>query len=190
MRPLARRPHPRRPLWRALWRDRGGVSALEFALIAPVLILMFFGLGELGQGLMAQRRATNVAAAIGDLTAQAQTLHDSDIANIFAAGAVIMQPISSTPLQMRLTSVTGNASGQPVVDWSDSQGGLTANTPGAVLTGLPTGLIAASGDNAIVAEVHYHYTSPISVVLPNGLQFNETFYYRPRLTSKITRISP
>ncbi|MEW6597935.1 MAG: TadE/TadG family type IV pilus assembly protein [Pseudomonadota bacterium] len=180
----------RRRIWTVLWRDRRGVSALEFALIAPVLMLMFFGLGELGQGFMAQRRATSVAASIGDLAAQAQTLHDTDVANIFAAGAVIMQPLATSPLQMRLTSVTGNASAQAIVDWSDGYGGLTANTVGATITGLPTGLIANSGDNAIIADVHYHYTSPISVVLPNGLQFNETFYFRPRLSAKVTRVSP
>lgn len=33
-------------LFRALWRDIGGVSALEFALILPAMLLVFFGIIE------------------------------------------------------------------------------------------------------------------------------------------------
>ena len=36
--------------------DRRGVSAIEFAFIAPVMILMYFGVAELTQGMMAERR--------------------------------------------------------------------------------------------------------------------------------------
>jgi Flp pilus assembly protein TadG len=38
------------------WRDRRGVSAVEFALIAPVLMIFYFGMAELTEAMMAQRR--------------------------------------------------------------------------------------------------------------------------------------
>ncbi len=42
-------------------RDQRGVSAVEFAFIAPVLILFYFGLAEYTQALMAQRKTINTA---------------------------------------------------------------------------------------------------------------------------------
>ena len=43
-------------------RDRRGVSAIEFALIAPVLIFAYFGLAELSGALLADRRAAQIAS--------------------------------------------------------------------------------------------------------------------------------
>ena len=40
----------------AFWRDRRGAAAVEFAFIAPVLIIMYCGLAELSQAMMAQHR--------------------------------------------------------------------------------------------------------------------------------------
>ena len=51
---------------RGFWRDPRGVSAVEFALIAPLLILMYCGMAELSLAMMAQRRLSNIASAIGD----------------------------------------------------------------------------------------------------------------------------
>ena len=38
-----------------------GLAAIEFAFIAPVLISMYFGVAELTQGMMAQRRVSDQA---------------------------------------------------------------------------------------------------------------------------------
>ena len=44
--------------------DRRGVSAVEFALIAPVIIVFYFGLAEFCQAFMAQKRMGRTAAAM------------------------------------------------------------------------------------------------------------------------------
>ncbi len=57
-------------LLKRLLQDRRGVSAIEFALIAPVMITIYFGLIEFSQGYMAERRAGHVASMVADLVAQ------------------------------------------------------------------------------------------------------------------------
>ena len=42
-------------------RDRRGSAAVEFAFIAPIMLLMYFGLAEMTQAMMASRRAHHVA---------------------------------------------------------------------------------------------------------------------------------
>lgn len=178
-------------LWRRLRRfrrDARGVSAVEFALIAPFMILIYFGLAELAQGMMAQRRVSHAASAIGDLVGQTDgTLTDAEKNNIMAAGDNIVAPFPVTLLRLRVTSITGNAQGNPRVDWSDGESGLSAYAHCAVVPGFPTGLITASGENVIMAEATYTYTSPVAKVLPNGLSFSEKFYLRPRKVSKVGR---
>ena len=62
-----------------LIKDRRGAAAVEFAFIAPVMILMYYGLAELTQAMMADRRASHVASAIGDLVAQDTAINTTEI---------------------------------------------------------------------------------------------------------------
>jgi Flp pilus assembly protein TadG len=166
--------------------DRKGVSALEFALVAPILILTYFGVGELCEAMMAERRSAHAASAVGDLTAQTTSVAASDVSDIFAAATDILTPFPTAPLKLRLTSVTANATAIPKVDWSCAQGGLTANTAGATYSGLPTGLVVLAGDSVIVAESQYKWTPPATYILPNGLTFNQVFYLKPRKSATVT----
>ena len=172
---------------RAFRSDARGASALEFALIAPFLILTYFGMSELAQGMMAQRRVSHAASAVGDLVGQSDKITDDQKKDIFAAATNIVSPFPTSPLMLRVTSITGNASGQPRVDWSDDQGiGLLKHCD-APPAPFPTGLITAAGENVIMAEATYKYTSSVSQVLPKGLTFNERFFLRPRKVAKVTR---
>lgn len=163
-------------------QDRRGVSMLEFSMVAPVMIIMFFGVAEVGQGIVAQRRTMHVTSAIGDLAAQASTVTDSDLSNIFDAGSQIMTPLSSTGLNMRLTEVTTNAKLQPIVVWSKGYGSLAANTTGATYA-LPTGLTNAASQSVIIAESTYTYTPLMGFVLKNGMSFSYKSYFSPRFGS-------
>lgn len=171
---------------RRVGRDRRGVSAVEFALIVPVMMLMYFGLGELCEAMMAQRRCAHAISAIGDLATQSAALSSSDVSDIFSAASLIMAPFSTTPLKLRLTSVTMNSSNVAKVDWSCTQGGASAYTAGTTYTGLPANVLSASGDSVVVADGSYTWTSPAKYVLPNGLTFNEIFYLKPRKSAQVT----
>ena len=182
--PPSRKPRPTN-LFARFGADRKGVSALEFALISPILILTYFGVGELCEAMMAQRRTAHAASAIGDLTAQTSSVASSDVSDIFSAATDILTPFPTTPLKLRLTSVTANSSAVPKVDWSCAQGGLAPNTVGSTYSGLPAGLIVVAGDSIIVGESQYTWTSPAKYVLPNGLNFNEVFYLKPRKSTTV-----
>lgn len=163
-------------------RDRRGVSALEFALLAPVMIAFYFGMSEVAQAFMAQKRMGHVAASVADLAAQDDILTTSEINDIFAAGQTLMRPYSTSGLAQRLTSVTVNASGSPRVDWSRGAG-MTPRAANSVLT-LPAGM-AANGESVIVAEVTYDYDSPVDVFVPASTRFSRTYYLRPRQVDRI-----
>jgi Flp pilus assembly protein TadG len=169
-------------------KDKRGVSAIEFAFIAPVLILAYFGLAELCGAMLAERKASHAASAIGDLVAQASTIHDSDVTNIFSIGGIIMSPDPANTLGMRVTSIQANGVGATTVGWSDASGTMTANTSGAAIT-IPANMIAAN-QSIIRSDVSYTYNVPVAYILPSAFTYNYTFYLRPRLVDPIPRISP
>jgi Flp pilus assembly protein TadG len=164
-------------------RDERGVSALEFALIAPVLILMYTGMAELSQGMTAQRRATHAASTLGDLVAQQSSITSYEAGKVLAAAKLVMMPFPTTTLKTRLTSISADGQGKITVDWSKADG-LSAYGKTATIT-VPTGLLAAN-ESLVMAEAQYTYTSPIASVLPKPLVFSEKFYLKPRKNGKVT----
>lgn len=170
-------------LIRRLAKDRRGVSAVEFALIAPVMIFLYYGLAELTMGMMAERRASHAASTIGDLAAQDTQITSVEMTDIFKVGTAMMAPFATTSLKMRVTSVKADAGGSPKVVWSQAQG-MTALGNGGVVAGFPSGLIAA-GESVVMSEVTYSYDSPVDKAVPNILTFNEKFYLRPRRADEV-----
>lgn len=174
-------------LFRRLARDKRGVSAVEFALIAPVLIAFYFGLAELTQAMMAERRASHTAASIGDLVAQSTQISDSTITDVFSIGKTIIAPFPTTSLKMRVSSVIANASLSPKVAWSNGDG-LTPLSVGSTAS-VPSGLLTVSGDSVIISEVQYSYDSPVDFFVPQAVTFTKTFYLRPRKSDNVAKVN-
>lgn len=174
----------RRPgILRRLAGDRRGVSAVEFALLAPIMIAFYFGLAEFCQGYMAQKRMGHASAMVADLVSQTDLITPAQVDDIFEIGGLIMKPYTATPLKLRISQVTRDSNGVAKVSWSRGKG-WTARTTGSTVT-IPTGLIA-NGESIIMSEATYDYDSPVDYLMPSITRFSHTYYLRPRLTEQIT----
>ena len=167
-----------------LMRDVGGVAAVEFAFIFPVMLIVYFGAIETSNMLTANRRVTSVAYTAADITAQAISVSNSDMTDIFAASSAILRPFSTTPLSIRITSVVANSTGVNKVAWSDGYN-VASRAVNSNMT-LPAGL-TTPGTSVIVAEVTYEYSSPISGTMTDEITFTDTAYLKPRRTAQVTR---
>ena len=70
---------------RKLNGDNRGVAAIEFALIAPIMISFYFGLSEIAMAISADRDVTHGASVAGDLATQATELDRLDVEDIMNA---------------------------------------------------------------------------------------------------------
>lgn len=162
---------------RKLAQDTHGVSAVEFALILPIMITMYIGAVEFSHALTVDRRVTSVASAAADLTAQTEQVTSTAMLDIFTAANSIMQPYSVTPISIVLTSVVADEDNATTVAWSCAHSG-SAHADDSAFT-LPPGLTQPFS-SVIVAEVSYSYTPPIGEFITGGITLSETFYLRPR----------
>lgn len=170
----------RRGVFSRLGRDERGVSAVEFALLAPVLIAFYFGMAEFCQGFMAQKRMGHVSAMVADLVAQEETVAIANLDDIFDIGSLIMKPFPTAALQQRVSSVTRTA-GVARVDWSRGDG-MAPRAVNSTIT-LPVDLIA-DGESVIVSEATYDYDSPVDYFMPGITRFSHIYYLRPRTVDK------
>lgn len=163
-------------------RDRRGVSAVEFALIAPILIFFYFGLAEFCQAYMSQKRMGHSAAMVADLIAQTDVVTEDQIDDVFGVGDLIMRPFSSAGLAQRVTSVTRDEDGAVKVDWSRGRG-MSPLGEGETMT-IPDDLIE-DGQSLIVSEATYDYESPVDYFMEPVTQFSQIHYLRPRIVETV-----
>jgi Flp pilus assembly protein TadG len=171
---------------RGFLKDRRGVSAVEFALIAPILIMTYLALAELTLGMMAGRRTSHLAATIGDLAAQSETLTDANVTDLWAIGSGMLQPFATgSDLKVRLTCVTMGADKVARVNWSDGHN-IAEYADGSTIATITTDQIS-EGESVVMTEVEYDYTSPIGEFLPGDTHFKDVFFHHPRNGTAIVR---
>lgn len=169
------------------WRDSRGLAAVEFAMIFPIMLTLYFGTLETSDALTVSRRVANVAETAADLVAQQISVSSSDLTDVFAASAAILTPYDTTKIKIVLTSVVANSSNVTTVAWSSAYGGATARTVNSSIT-LPTGLTTANS-SVIMAEVTYSYVSPIAHFITGPITMTETAYLRPRRSITVAKTS-
>lgn len=175
-------------------RDRRGVSAIEFAFIAPVLILIYFSVAELCQAMLVERKVSHAASAVGDLVTQpcpnanpncpaAGTVTPAELTDIYNAASAIVAPFSTSSMEIRVDGIVTDANDNATVQWSNAQN-TTKLAQGTAVT-LPANLLGPS-QMIVRAQVVYTYNSPLNYWFKNAVTFNPVFYLLPRATPAIT----
>lgn len=175
-------------------RDPRGVSAVEFAFVFPVMVLLYLGGTAMTQGVVLKRKTTLVTRTIGDLVSQYTQIADTDMTAIFNAATAVINPYPAGQLSAIVSSVIIDGNGNATIDWSKPTSNTTGHAKGSSVT-LPAGIAPtdSSGNfiaNATViwAEGSYAYTLPVGsgVLGITSMTLSEQFYLRPRRVNKIT----
>ena len=111
----------RRISW--LRRDQRGVSAVEFAMLLPLMITLYIGVIEISQGVAIQRKVTLVARTVADLASQVTSINNTDMTNLGTAALAVIAPYDGSPLKVTVSAVNIDANGIAKVAWSDSING-------------------------------------------------------------------
>jgi len=160
--------------------DKRGVSAVEFALLAPVMIGLYLGCVEISDGVGVDRKVSLTAAALANLGAQVTSISSSDMTNIFDASAAIIAPYSSGKLKSTLSCLKVDSTGKVTVAWSATKNG-TARATGSSVT-IPSAL-AVPSSQLLFSEVSYAYTPTVGYTITGTLNLSDQMYMSPRMTA-------
>jgi Flp pilus assembly protein TadG len=165
-------------------RDRGGVSAVEFAMLLPLMVTLYLGSVEVSQGVGIDRKVTLVARTVADLASQVSSINNADMTNMLNASSAVIAPYDASKLKVVVSAVSINNAGLATVAWSDTLNG-TKRSVGSTVT-LPAALNIAN-TQLIFSEVTYDYTPTIGYVVTGTLTLADKIYMRPRLSDTVTR---
>jgi Flp pilus assembly protein TadG len=66
------------------YRDRRGVSAVEFATVLPFMLIAYLGSVEVGNGINAKVRVAQTTRTVADLATQYFTIKNADMTGILS----------------------------------------------------------------------------------------------------------
>jgi Flp pilus assembly protein TadG len=157
--------------------DKSALAATEFAVIVPLMLVMFFGTVEFSSAVAVDRKVTLMARTLSDLTSQSMPpVAGTDMTNFFAASTGIMTPYATSPIKATITELYIDPSTlQARVQWSK---GSSPRSPTSIVA-IPTAL-AIAGTFLIFSEVSYTYTPSVGFVLQGGINLSDVAYTRPR----------
>ena len=175
-----------------LLHDHSGIAATEFAVIVPIMLVMFFGTVEFSSGVAVDRKVTLVARTLSDLTSQtAVAVDDTYLQNVFTASIAILTPYSATPTKATLSEIYVDSSKNATVQWSRaatiaagaSQATLavSARKAGDTVTSIVPPALLVPKTYLIFSEVSYLYTPAVGYVMGKaGVTLADVAYTRPR----------
>ncbi|WP_296576790.1 TadE/TadG family type IV pilus assembly protein [Phreatobacter sp.] len=170
-----------------LRRDSRGVSAVEFALVLPLMVTLFLATVETTQGLQADRKVSLASRALSDLASQATVISNTEMSNIMDATADIIAPFAIANAQIIVTGIQTDILGVSRAVWSDARN-ASRYTCGQTMT-VPAELKPAIGTTGflVLAEVKYTYTPTVAYLISGSILLSDRLYTRPRIGESVSR---
>ena len=164
-----------------------GAAAVEFALIMPFLLSLYFGSLEASALLTADKRVNTISSTLGDLVGQWDPddgkIPAATMTTYFAAATGIIAPYSSTGVKQVISMVFVKSDGTTKVLWSTQNGGGTTRTVGQPYTPLTSTSMTnqvARGGCIIASETSYSYKPVLGAVFTSAVNLGHTNYFIPR----------
>jgi len=165
-------------------RDTAGLAAVEFAMIAPVLVLMLVGAAEITRAVSIDRRVSVATNMIADLVARETKLTGDDVRAIYDVAEQVMSPFDAGPLRLSIIPVmssANNASQTLVYPGTTNRPSYHGGVVPAKCQGytLATGMLNVN-ESVIVVEGRYTFTPLFTGYVMGSQDWSKTAVTKPR----------
>ncbi|WP_028745541.1 TadE/TadG family type IV pilus assembly protein [Rhizobium mesoamericanum] len=168
--------------------DRQGVGAIEFAILFPILVMLYIGAFEITIGLSTSKRASRAAGMITDVVTQQKSVTKSWLADMPSVASAVFVPYGSTGLTIKITGIALDGTGSPKVAWSWAQNGTRPYAVNSATT------VPADMKKANIFLVRTELSVPYKLFLfapnlaPNNstITINRSYFYLPRASDTVT----
>jgi len=169
-------------------RAQHGMAVVEFALVLPMLMTMFYGCIEITRYILVVQKVEKLAHTVADVTAQSRVVTTASLNQLLDATSDIMNPFGTgANSRVIITSLyrPPGATSTASVNWRHFGGGtLTATSQlgavGATPT-MPGGFTFNERENVIAAEVYFQFSPLVSNRFFGTTTVYRSAFYKPRL---------
>jgi hypothetical protein len=164
--------------------DVRGIAAVEFAFIAPILLVMLIGAVEITRAVSIDRRLSVVTNMIADLVSREDKLSGADVEAIYDIAEQVMAPFDASDLKLSIIPVMSapdNASNTLVYSSTTNRPSYNGGAVPAKCQAyaLATGLMQKN-EGVIVVESSYAFTPLFLGYVMNAHDWTKKAIAKPR----------
>ncbi|MEP3654139.1 MAG: TadE/TadG family type IV pilus assembly protein [Litorimonas sp.] len=165
--------------------DERGIAAIEFAIIAPIMIGMYFGLAEIASAISVDRRISHGTNVAGDLATQQPELKDDDIEEVLSAALRVMEVPDGGQVSIDMESFILPSEGAA----PESRGRIRLNSSVGNFSDFDASTLDIkllnSKSGVVVTRVKYNYTPLELRYFDSTVKLEETFLLKPRRSDAV-----
>lgn len=190
---------PLRTLARRFGLDRRGIAAVEFAFLAPILLVMYFMTMEASQAIETSKKVARLGSMVADLAGQiTNSSTKSDLEGIMKLGQTALLPYARSAPTITITGVQLSSAATPTatVTWSRKMvngtfsQGLAVGSPVQIPPALAiqnTFLIKVDSSLAYQPVLAWVAggNNALNLTAFNGITMGESYLLRPRTLTKL-----
>ncbi|WP_411034734.1 TadE/TadG family type IV pilus assembly protein [Shinella sp. BYT-45] len=168
--------------------DRRGVGAIEFAIVAPLLIMTYIGAFEISVAIAMSRKVSRASSTVSDLLTRNETTNLATLDSMKDVTKNVIAPFSQEGYTLKITGIAVDADGNATVAWSRDQKAASPYSKNGPVT-LPANMDARS---TFIVRTELTVPHTILLMAPglssslNKINLSKTSYFRQRTGERIT----
>jgi Flp pilus assembly protein TadG len=170
-------------------RAKEGVGAVEFALIVPILLIIYLMSFEITVAISITRKTTHASSDIADLVTQRTTVDKAFLSTMPNVAKATIAPYSSAGVTLKISGIVIDSASVARIAWSWQSTGGVPYAVGSTATIPPD--LAIANSFVVRSELSLPYSLLLYLPGMSGTQtksftIKKDFYYRQRVGNNIT----
>lgn len=165
-------------------RDRRGVGGIEFAIVAPLLIMAYIGAFEISVATAVSRKVSRASNTVSDLLTRSDTTNIDVLKSMKDVTKSVLAPFSQTGYSLAITGIAVDAAGKGTVAWQYGENATSLKLEGKGNTvTLPKDMDAKS---TFIVRTEFSVPHTVLLMMPgltsqlNTISLGKISYFRQR----------
>ncbi|MBA5776238.1 pilus assembly protein [Stappia sp. F7233] len=177
-------------LLQAFGKDRRGIAAVEFALVLPILVVLFIGTVEISAALTVDRKLSQAASAVADLVAQESNITQAELNDVMDIARSTFDPYPSNEVHLVVAGVLMEDDYKPRVQWSEGLNAAKWAKGAAPPIVIPNELTKSKDTFLVVTHATYTYRPTFvnlfkDIFSTSQIELEDQYYLRPRISAQV-----
>jgi hypothetical protein len=165
-----------RSLFRSWLRDEEALAGTEAAMIFPLMLTLFLGLYDVGNGILANQKTIRASQIVADLIARKNVVTGADVNEAVKAGELAFEPMPQETYGVDIISVRFDPdTSDPEIVWRDTRN--MTPIPDVFDRVSPLGL---PGEGVVVVAVTYSFEPVFAGFVVDTFDMMEVGFSRGR----------
>ncbi len=167
------------------FNEEHGMAAVEMAMVFPIMLVLFIGVIDVGNAILANQKTIRASQVVADLLARENIVSDVDVSEAIEAGRLALEPLDIASLGIDIISIRFDEDAASEIVWRETVNMTPVADPLSDVSALED-----SNEGVMMVAVQYDYEPMFAGFVIDTVEMQEVAFSRGRSTPVIVRETP